>query len=1045
MAFPGFQIRRIADAPVFRRKKRLRISWDFLRSVAMHGVQLCKGTIHNRTRSVRRVFLQVSAVVGFCIALFVTYLYVTLPDVSDPKLLLSAPAESSVILDRNGTELYRLFVDQDRTYVPGERMPTYLQHAFVAIEDERFYDRGCIDIEAVVRAIVGFGRSGGASTITRQLARNALNLKRDMVVSRKLKEFLLGCQLEHLYSKDKLLELYLNWIPFGSSVFGVEQASHRFFGVSASGATLAQAAVLASLPQRPTYLSPYGAHVRTTVSPLVMEGVLSRRITKASEIPDEEVTIGLLGSSIGTGSTMVYVGGRADQVLRKMQDLEFISEQERLQAIVDLEGISFQPSRETIRAPHFVLWVKEQLSTILGSTEEGYLERGGLSVETTLDWGIQDAMEKVITQHREDIKQRFEARNIAAVVADPQMGDILGYVGNTEYSADLEGGQIDMALSPRQPGSSFKPFVYAAAFQQGYSPATVIADVPTKLGDDEPQNFDGQFLGIMTARLALAGSRNVPAAKAFFLSGGEDAILALIDAFGMTTPKRLKQEYSADRGKKFEYGWPLALGAAETPLLEMVQGYAVFANAGTFQPLHGIQKITDRHGNILYEWKGEEGSPVLDPRIAYQITSVLSDITARPNEYWQSVLSVPGYQTAAKTGTSNKCLKRDDKGVCTDRKPDNLWTLGYTPNLVSGVWVGNADSSPLAPKAESLSIAAPIWKDILTRAQKLQKKSQVTFALPDGLAQPQVSLLSGELPTECTPIDLRRADVFLSEHAPREPDPACVQVEVDKVTGLLASDACPREAREQQSFLMLRSVLPERFPDWQKALDAWGARQMELYRATPDHSGSLLPLPVAPTESCDPRLTPGRLVLPKLTIEHPVSGGIAAYPSFQPSIDFSVGSTVREVRYSVDGKLVETVSAEPWNPALRIPRSIPEAGDHTLRVELTDAYFNVIEDSVRFHFQKDEQSPSISLLMPADGAVIPSGNSLLFSAKATDAGGIKVVQFSLNGRLLSNDAALPYELEYPGDLRPGTYTLSAKATDFAGNTAEDRISVTIVP
>src|SRR3989338_1932122 len=1050
----GFETRRVGssswgrDPSAVGRFARKTSSIPHAIGVQMERLFAWVARFRKKEHSVRRYKILVlkSAVIAMLlVGGYLAILYFTLPDVSDPKLLLSAPAESTVITDHKGIELYRLFAEQDRTYIASEQIPVYVQHAFVAIEDERYYERGCIDIQAVARAAIGFGRSGGASTITRQLARNALNLKRDSIITRKLKEFLLGCQLESLYSKDKLLELYLNWIPFGSSVFGVEQAAQRFFGISATELTPGQAAALAGLPQRPTYFSPYGPHMRTTVSPLVLHGILTGRITKASDIPDEELTIGLLGSTVGTGTTTLYIGGRSDQVLRKMQDLGFISEQERLQAITDLETIVFEPSRETIRAPHFVLWVRDQLDAILGSTEEGFLEHGGLNVETTLNWEIQESAEKVVAFHRSDVEKRFEGKNIAALVANPKTGDILGYIGNTEYSSDVEGGQIDMVQAPRQPGSSFKPFVYAAAFSNGYSPATILADVPTKLGDDEPQNFDGQFWGLLTIRRALAGSRNVPAAKAFFLAGGEDAILAEVEEMGMPSPKRRRQELSADAGKPFEYGWPLALGAAETPLLEMVQGYSVFANGGNLKPLHAIRKITDRNGNILYEWKEEDTQTVLDPRVAYQITSVLSDVAARPNEYWQSVLSIPGYLTAAKTGTSNKCLKRDDKGACTDRKPDNLWTLGYTPSLIAGVWVGNADSSPLSPKAESLSIAAPIWKDILTRAHKSFENPVATFSVPEGIVQPQVSTLSGELPTECTPIHFRRADVFLAEHAPKEADPACVRVMVDKVTGLLASDSCPEEAREEGSFLVLKSILAERFPEWQKSLDIWGAQQVELYKATPDHSGSLLPLPVATTESCDPALTPGRLHKPELTVLYPKDNGSATYPSLKPAIDFSVGSTVREVEYLIDGKSVEKVIEEPWDPQLRVPRSVKEEGTHTLEVWITDEYYNVVKESVQFRFEKDAEAPSVALTFPVDGASIPSGADITLRATAEDSGGIKVVQFFLNERLLSNDAQEPYELDYPGDLRPGNYTLSVKATDFAGNTGEEEVELTVVP
>ncbi|MDP7069269.1 MAG: penicillin-binding transpeptidase domain-containing protein, partial [Candidatus Peribacteraceae bacterium] len=419
---------------------------------------------------------------------------------------------------------------------------------------------------------------------------------------------------------------------------------------------------------------------------------------------------------------------RTDQVLRNMQEQGYITEAERLASLEDFEDIEFTTSRENIRAPHFVLWVREQIEEMFsGTSEDGLLEQGGLRIETTLDWEMQERAEDSVERHREDLTLRYGGENMALVAIEPESNEIVAYVGNMDYNDTENGGKIDMVQAPRQPGSSFKPFVYASAFQKGYNPATPIYDVATKIGDDEPQNFDGKFMGHMTMREALGASRNVPAAKAFFLGGQENQILTLVSSLGAPTPLERKEELQIERGE-FDYGWPLALGAAETPLLEMANAYGSFARGGTKKPLISIRRITDKKGNLLYKAPDEKGKEIIDERIAYQITSILSDESVRPEEYWKTQLTVPGFKTAAKTGTSNKCLEwkeipiEDKPGekrkVCLLRKPDNAWLIGYTPNLVAGVWVGNANSASMYDKAGGLNTASPIWRDFMASVHR---------------------------------------------------------------------------------------------------------------------------------------------------------------------------------------------------------------------------------------------------------------------------------------------------------------------------------------
>lgn len=964
--------------------------------------------------------------------LYFAFLWFTLPSLDDPASLLAA--QSTVITDRNGVELYRLYGNQDRTYVPGDQIADTVKQAIVATEDKRFFSRGCLDIRAFGRVVIHLGQAGGASTLTRQLARNALNLQQENILNRKLKELILGCQLEAAYSKDKILEMYLNWVPFGRNIYGVEQASREYFGKAALDLTHAEAAVIASLPQLPSYYSPYGKHVHSTGSESLQRNIAEGKVTRAEHIDNDDVSIGLLGAMAGTGSAMIYVGGRSDQVLQNMLDQKMITEEERDEASKALAIMTFQPAQEALRAGHFVLWIRDQVEeAFAATTDKGVLEQGGLKIETTLDWKLQQAAEELITKQAPDIAKVYGAHNIALVAMDPHTKEILAYVGNVDYADEEHEGKVDMALVPRQPGSSFKPFIYAGAFLEGYSPSTVLYDVRTKFGPYEPQNYEGGFWGPTTIRKALGGSRNIPAIKAYFLAGEEKPLLDFVETIGVKTPKATRP----DAG----YGPSMAIGTAETPLLEMVQGYATLADGGRFAPASSIRSITDRRASLI-PFSGTTdsdtaGTEVLDPRVAYSITSILSDPSARPGDYWRNILTVPGTEAAAKTGTSNKCLERDEKENCINRKPDNVWTIGYSPSLVVGVWVGNATSDPLSDSADGVNVAAPLWKAFMTAALKIQKEQNstlpVTFPKPEGLVQVQASLLSGELPTECTPVEQRKSDLFLTGKAPSKPDPACVTLSVDRVTGLLASQSCPAAAREERNFFLPKSILPDRYPSWERGVQEWA-----------NGSGTQLPLPLAPTESCDITLTPGRLVQPDVELLSPTSGGSATYPSFHPRFRSKTGSGILKVEFTIDGKPAGSFTSAPFDGSVRIPRSIEKSGTHKLTITLTDTYYNTATDTATITFEGDATAPEVTFLEPLNGSTVTAGDPITLLADATDPNGdIKYVEFFLDEILLTRKPRTPYELTYPLDTTPGVHTLRALATDLAGNTGEDRVEITV--
>lgn len=978
--------------------------------------------------------------------LFLAVLWLTLPNIDDPRTMF--PSQSTVILDRNGIELYRLFSEEDRTYITGDGVGEYVKKATIAIEDERFFSRStCFDVIGITRAAFSqiapsfFVRSGG-STLTQQFAGNAM-VGRKRSIIRKVRELMLSCQLERKYNKDELLELYLNWIPYGQNAYGIEQAAKNYFASSAKELSLAESAILAALPQRPSYFNPYGSRRHTIVADEVMNRIARGEITSVDEIPSSAMQIGLIGANAGSGSQTVYIGGRTDQVLRNMLDQGMISLEEHDEAISELSNLTFERERQNIRAPHFVLGIQEQVEELLG-IDERFLQQGGFRITTTLNWRLQEEAEKVIAARRDDIRTRFGAHNIALVSMSPVTREVLAYVGNADFSDDEHQGKIDMAVAPRQPGSSFKAFTYLAAFEAGWGPGSVTYDVPTKFGSDTPQNFSGDFWGLMSMRSALAASRNIPAIKAFFLAGGEDALLSLATRVGVVSPAKQKSEFRSSN-PDFDYGWPLAIGSAETPLYEMVQGYATIADGGNFRLPHTIMKITDKDDAVLYLPKQDVPRQVVDERAAAQLTSVLSDTGARPNEYWQSILSVPGVESAAKTGTSNKCLERDDTGGCTLRRPESTWTIGFTPNLITGVWVGNATSQSLFHNADGLTTAAPIWHDYMAAAHKKLENVKTQFVLPSGLSRPLISKLSGELASPCTPINMQTTDLFTDERIPSREDPACEVIEVDKVTGLLASPACPADAVEERSFFVPQSELPDRWPTWEEGVREWAAKQMLSWSATDSHSGSALPLPVAPTDSCDPALTPGRLTKPTVSITSPSAGAAVPYPVFQPSVRVQSEAGIREVSYAVDGKSVKTFTESPFSGPVRVPRSVGEEGTHTLTVTVSDMYYNTVSADVSFRFGRDASAPQVRFTSPGDGTTVTSGTPIIIRANASDDGGIEYVQFYLDATLLTTKRSEPYELNFTLDVEPGPHLLRVVAKDSANNEASDEIVITVEP
>lgn len=629
------------------------------------------------------------------------------------------------ILDRRGQPLYQFSSGENRIYLQGTDIPDLVKKAVIAIEDERFLERkSCVDIRAVTRALkvnIFDDQMQGASTLTQQLTR-MLYLTREKTVQRKLYEILLSCRLESTLTKEQILTLYVNGVSFSNGLNGIEAAAQAYFDVPASKLTVAQAAVLVSIPQRPTYFSPYGPHVHSSVTTETLRAIRSGTLTGAMLTPDM-VTTGLLPKNISGKSGIVRIPGRSDAVIRSMLRLGFIDDATFQKASAELLKLEFTAFAHPISAPHFSLWVRDEIESIIGTfSSPAMWEAAGITVHTTLSPQIQKLGENIIRTAQADLRQAG-AKNIALVAVDRQTRQVVAYIGNNDFFATDEEGQIDMARAPRQPGSSLKPLVYAAAFERGLTPDSIVLDTPLTIGTDTPKNYEGGYRGPMTIRQALAWSRNIPAIRTFQDIGGEDAVLDLAERVGMTTPVEYKKAQLL-KNPHFTYGWPMAIGSTEVPLLEMMNLYATIADHGIFKPLKVLCEVTDRQNRRILPVAKQKSVQAMVDFAANEVDSILRDSESRPEGFWRDILTIPGVDTGVKTGTSNVCFVRDEFGRCMEYGVNNVWTMGYSPELVVGVWVGNADNTPLSPLADGLTVAAPIWRTFVEQASRIYKAEE---------------------------------------------------------------------------------------------------------------------------------------------------------------------------------------------------------------------------------------------------------------------------------------------------------------------------------
>lgn len=774
-------------------------------------------------------------------------------------------AESTKIYDRTGTHLlYEVHGEEKRTVIPFADMPDVVKYATISLEDQDFYNHHGIKLTSILRSvlkdIVTLDKAQGGSTITQQFVKNSL-LTNEKTLIRKVKEVILSLEVETKFSKDEILAMYLNEIPYGSNAYGIEAAAQTFFGKRAAELTLDEAALIAALPQATAYYSPYGSHIDA-----------------------------LVGRKIFTLKTMARLG--------------YITEEQSNEAINTDTLDKVQPQKDIFAAPHFVMYIKDYLQQKYGDRA---VEESGFKVITTLDWDKQAIAEQAVRDGAENNK-KWKAENAALVALDPKTGQILAMVGSKDYFDTSIDGQVNVAIRDRQPGSSFKPYVYLAAFTKGYLPETILYDTKTQFETAEgksyePNNYDGKFHGPLPMMKTLGGSLNVPAVKTLYLVGVKDAIQLAknLGITGLNDPSKL--------------GLSLVLGGGEVKLLDHVSAYGALATGGIKHQKTAILRIEDARGAPLEEFKSDAGERVVDEKYVAMLDSVLSN---NDNRAWvfgdNSPLRFDSRPVAAKTGTTNEF--RDG------------WTIGYTPSLAVGVWAGNNDNRAMVEGADGVNVAAPIWRAFLDKALS-------NYAIEDfPKYNPDDEIGEGEGKTE---------KPMLAGKIEQKEDLKVCKIPGEKDSYCLANKYCRDKDTDKKDFVSDHDILyyvsrddprgpipdkPDRDPqykNWEKGVNDWYEKQKGVIVAEP------------PKDEC--KADDFKEYLPKISLSTPGSAAISSSVTFSASVDAPYD--VESVTYSVNGSAVGSSSSKPYSVSYTTPGS---PATLTITAEVRDKNGNEAKD-----------------------------------------------------------------------------------------------------
>jgi len=883
-------------------------------------------------------------------------------DLPDPDRISDrSVAQSTRIFARDGTTLlYEIHGDEKRTIVELADISKFVIDGTIAIEDKDFYKHRGFSVTGIIRSAwrdITTGSRVGGSTITQQFVKNAI-LTTEKKLTRKIREVVLAYEIERRFTKEQILKLYFNEIPYGSNAYGVEAAAQMYFGKRAKDLSLAESSILAAIPQAPTFYSPYGNN--------------SDALLK-----------------------------RAHLVLDRMAEQGYISQAQADEAKSEDVLANVKPKRETIIAPHFVFYVKQLLTEKYG---ELAVERDGLKVITSLDVDKQRFAEEAVAEQEGKNAVQHDAHNAALVAIDPKTGQVLAMVGSRDYfNPDID-GNVNVALTLQQPGSSIKPIVYATAFDRGYTPDTMLFDLETRFKipgapDYVPHNYDGSERGPLTMRQALAGSLNIPAVKTLYLAG-VDNVVAQAQKLGYSTWN--------DRSR---LGLSLVLGGADVTLVDHTAAFGAIANDGRLHRTTPILRVEDKSGKTLEEFK-DQSTDALSQQASRLVTSVMSDNDARSFVFGsRSKLILPGRPVAAKTGTTQEF--RDG------------WTMGFTPSLAAGVWVGNNENRPMRAGSDGVVVAAPIWNSFMRKALEGTKVEAFPSPKPIKTDKP---ILNGKLEGE-------------------------EEISVDAVTGRVIPDSCldewPDQFVKKVTVKSVHTILyyldknkPQgppptdptkdiQFASWEAPIREW-AKKNNYVEEKPK------------SESCSLRSS-----VPSVTITAPIENA-TVNEALKVTLEVDSRRPIESIEYAIDDAVLKTLGAEGTSTTLDL--SSVDNGYHTLTVTVIDNIENTTSTSTTINVLKSGTQSSLYFTSPDPGTRVSASDSLRITVYAFDASGVDEVSFTAVspsgskielGTAAVNSSSLA-SIDWTIPVKPGNYKISATAKTRSGNSlTTDSLTVTV--
>jgi len=845
----------------------------------------------------------VFVVVGVIVVFAVLSKYTSeLPNPTEP--FEKFQAQSTKIYDRNGELLYTIHGDENREVVSIDDISPYVKWALLSAEDIDFLDRKTfIDIPAFVRAVyfeVSGKGSSGFSGVTQQVIQNTV-LSRERSYERKLKEVILTMQVESRFTKEEILQLYINEIPFGGNVYGIKSASNAYFGKEPDELTLAESALLAGLPQSPSYYSPiYGGN--PDAAKARQEWILDQmyKNRKKTGVTEEEI-------EAAKAEELVYSNARVD-----------------------------------IKAPHFVFYVKQRLETEFGYTTKE-IEQGGLQIYTSLDYTMQQYAEEELKSKDKFMLDRG-SHNGAIVSINPKTGEVLAMAGSKDYWGK-EGtgkfdGNVNVATSLRQPGSSVKPYTYLTAFSKGLlSPTSQLPDIPITFSDYEPKNWDNKFFGPMNVKTALQVSRNIPAIKALDLIG-IDGFIETAEKLGISTFK-----------KRSEYGLSITLGAADVTLLEHTSAFGVFATGGIRYPTVSVLKIVKPDGEVDFEYEVGEGSRVFDEQSIFLLNSIIGKDNCGIDALHQKQC-VGSYDTAGKTGTSNENR--------------NVWYIGYTPDLVTGVWSGNNDNTITTYNTYGSTLALPIWHDYMAKVLPMTEGNK--FSRPSGIVQKEVCKSTGRLASDLCPDVI--TGYFIDGKLPPEED-MYQKIEVCKDQGLLATEADKLSGNVEERIVLRYKSIKD---SWQPFLNSW--------MDSPEREGRYS----IPTTYCEGYRNPSSTEEPWTIFDSPQHNSTVSAGKITITMRPISPYTITRLDVFWNEEKIKTITSVPYSFEYTIPAGVA-SGTHRISATAYDSngkngssYINVVVDNP---------------VQPLESIVITSAvpNNLIATYKGSNYSQIQSVNF----------------------------------------------------